>query len=291
MTQKQEHDVLSSLVQWAESKVDIRAMLLTSSRANPHATVDEFSDYDIILAVTDIRRYLESDDWLENFGRVLTVYKDPIHTEFGLGRFIRVTHYEDGTKIDYTVYPVDFLTRIAKEPELPAGLDVGYTVLVDKDRLTEQLKPPAYKAHIPTIPTEKEYQTLIEEFFSETMYVAKHICRDDLMPLKHCLDCMAKQEHLRRMLEWRVELNHEWSLKAGAYGRNLKKHVAPAVWSELASTYVGAGRDENWEALFTTINLFREIAIEVADHLSYAYPYSLDQRVVKYLEKIRGLYG
>jgi aminoglycoside 6-adenylyltransferase len=151
MTQRHEHDVVSSLAQWAEAKADIRAMLLTSSRANPQATVDEFSDYDIILAVTDFRRYLESDDWLEDFGRVLTIYKDPIHAEFGLGRFIRVTHYEDGTKIDYTVYPVDLLTRIAKEPELPADLDVGYSVLVDMDKLTEQLKPPTHKAHIPTI--------------------------------------------------------------------------------------------------------------------------------------------
>ncbi len=287
MTQRHEHDVVSSLVQWAEAKADIRAMLLTSSRANPQATVDEFSDYDIILAVTDFRRYLESDDWLEDFGRVLTVYKDPIHTEFGLGRFIRVTHYEDGTKIDYTVYPVDLLTRIAKEPELPADLDVGYSVLVDKDKLTEQLKPPTYKAHIPTIPTEKEYQTLVEEFFSETMYVAKHICRDDLMPLKHCLDYMAKQEHLRRMLEWRVELDHNWSVRAGAYGKNLKKYVAPAVWSELESTYVGPGKRENWKALFKTINIFRKVATEVADCLNYSYPHSLDERVVKYLGKTK----
>ncbi len=287
MTQRHEHDVVSSLVQWAEAKADIRAMLLTSSRANPQATVDEFSDYDIILAVTDFRRYLESDDWLEDFGRVLTVYKDPIHTEFGLGRFIRVTHYEDGTKIDYTVYPVDLLTRIAKEPELPADLDVGYSVLVDKDKLTEQLKPPTYKAHIPTIPTEKEYQTLVEEFFSETMYVAKHICRDDLMPLKHCLDCMAKQEHLRRMLEWRVELDHNWSVRAGAYGKNLKKYVAPAVWSELESTYVGPGKRENWKALFKTINIFRKVATEVADCLNYSYPHSLDERVVTYLGKTK----
>lgn len=291
MTQRQEHDVVSSLVQWAESKADIRAMLLTSTRTKPDVTVDEFSDYDVILVVTDHRQYLENDDWLEDFGRVLTVYRDPVHTEFGMEKFIRVTHYEDGTKIDYTVCPVDLLKRIAEEPELPAYLDVGYTVLVDKDKLTEQLKSPTYKAHIPVIPTEKEYQTLVEEFFSDTLYVAKHIYRDDLMPLKYCLDCMAKQNHLRRMLEWRVELDHNWSLAPGVYGKNLKKYVAPAIWSELESTYVGAGKDENWKALFTTINIFREVAIEIADHLSYAYPYSIDQRVMKYLEKIKGLHG
>lgn len=288
--QRQEQDVISSLVQWAESKVDIRAMLLTSTRTKPHVTVDEFSDYDVILVVTDHRQYLESDAWLEDFGRVLTVYRDPVHTEFGMEKFIRVTHYEDGTKIDYTVCPVDLLKRIAEEPALPDYLDVGYAVLVDKDKLTEQLKHPTYKAYIPVIPTEKEYQTLIEVFFSNTLYVAKHICRDDLMPLKYCLD-MAKQNNLRKMLEWRVELDHNWSLVPGAYGKNLKKYVPPSIWSELESTYVGAGKDENWEALLTTINLFREVAIEIADHLSYPYPYSLDQRVVKYLDKIKGLYG
>ncbi len=27
-----------------------------------------------------------------------------------------------------------------------------------------------------------------------TIYVAKHICRDDLLPLKYCLDYVAKQD-------------------------------------------------------------------------------------------------
>lgn len=265
-------------------------MLLTSTRANPHATVDEFSDYDVILAVTDHRRYSESDDWLGDFGDVLAVYRDPIRIEFGLEKFIRVTHYEDGTKVDYTVYPVDLLKRIAEEPELPTDLDAGYTVLVDKDKLTQRLKSPTYKAYIPVVPTEKEYQALVEEFFSETLYVAKHICRDELMPLKYCMDFMAKQNHLRRMLEWRVELDHNWSLVLGAHGKHLRKYAAPAIWSALERTYVAAGKDENWEALSATISVFREVAIEVGNYLSYSYPYSIDQSVVKHLDKLKDLY-
>lgn len=130
---------------------------------------------------------------------------------------------------------------------------------------------------------------MVEEFFSETIYVAKHICRDDLLPLKHCLDFMAKEEHLRRMLEWRVEIDRNWSLRAGVYGRDLKKYITPAVWSELESTYVGAGTGENWEALFKTISAFRKVAIEVADCLSYSYPHSLDERVLKYLHRAKRL--
>lgn len=290
MKHRKEHDVVNSLVQWAESKVDIRAMLLTSSRANPSATVDGFSDYDVILVVTNINTLLENDDWLEDFGRVLVVYRDPIRIEYGFETFIRVTEYENGTKIDYTIWPVDLIRRITKESKLPACLDVGYTILIDKDNLAEQLKRPTYTAYIPVIPTEKEYQTLVEEFFNITIYVMKHICRDDLMPLKYCLDHVAKQDKLLRMLEWRVELDHNWSIGLGAYGKNMKKYVKPEIWSELESTYVGAGKEENWEAFFKTITLFREVAMEVAGHLGYSYPYSLDQRVVKYLDRIKGSY-
>jgi len=288
MKHRQEHDVMSSLMQWAESKVNIRAMLLTSSRTDSPTTVDRFSDYDVILVVTSIKPFLENEDWLEDFGKVLVMYRDPIRIEHGLETFIRVTQYENGTKIDYSIWPVDLVRRIIEEPKLPAGLDIGYSVLIDKDNLTEQLKPPTYTAYIPAIPTEKEYQTLVEEFFNITAYVAKHICRDDLMPLKYCLDYVAKQDKLLGMLEWGVELDHNWSISPGACGKGLKKYLKPEIWSELESTYVGAGKQENWEALFKTITIFRKVAIEVADHLGYSYPYSLDQRVVKYLDKIKG---
>ncbi len=44
-------DVVRRLVEWANGKDAVRAMLLTSTRANPHAPVDVFSDYDVVLVV------------------------------------------------------------------------------------------------------------------------------------------------------------------------------------------------------------------------------------------------
>lgn len=278
---------IDRLVRWAEGKADLRAMILTSTRADQNAEVDAFSDYDVIVVVTEFREYLENEDWLGDLGEVLVVYRDPVYSEYGYERFIRVCNYRDGTKVDYTVWPVGLLQQIVKEPKLPAYLDVGYAVLLDKDGLTEELKPPTYMAHIPAMPTEREFQTLVEEFFNITIYVAKHICRGDLMPLKYCLDHVAKQEKLHRMLEWRIEVDHNWSLKPGAYGKRLKKHLTPETWAELESTYVGAGLEENWEALFATIALFRRIAVEVANGLGFTYPEGLDQRVVKHLGERR----
>jgi len=53
----QESDVVRRLIAWAEQQVSVRAMLLTSTRASPHAPVDAFSDYDVVLVVTDIHPF------------------------------------------------------------------------------------------------------------------------------------------------------------------------------------------------------------------------------------------
>ena len=93
-----------------------------------------------------------------------------------------------------------------------------------------------------------------------------------------------KDKYLRQMLEWRIEIDHNWSVPTG---KGLKKQLSPTIWSQLESTYVGAGIEENWDALFKTINLFRHVAIEVAEFLGYVYPYDLDQQVTAYVQKMK----
>jgi aminoglycoside 6-adenylyltransferase len=72
-------------------------------------------------------------------------------------------------------------------------------------------------------------------------------------------------------------------------GKGLKRRLPPDIWSQLERTYVGAGIVENWEALFQTLALFRQVAMQVADHLGYVYPLDLDQRVTTYVQKVKRL--
>jgi aminoglycoside 6-adenylyltransferase len=280
-----EQEVLSKLVAWGEGREDVRAMILTSSRANPDYHHDIFSDYDVILVVKDVHPYL-SDSWLEDFGKVLVVYHDPIQLESGFAHFTRVTHYQDGTKIDYVVWPAGLLQWITDEPKLPAYLDDGYRVLLDKDSLTEKMKPPTFTAYILVPPSEQDFQYTISEFFNDSIYVAKNLRRDDLFLVKLCFDNIMKQQSIRTMLEWRMEIDHGWSVKPSAHGKGLKKYIAPEIWARLEKTYVGAETAENWEALFDTISLFRDVAREVAAVLGYEYPQDMDNRVIQYLSRI-----
>src|SRR5262245_54630736 len=126
-------------------------MLLTSTRAVPNAPMDEFSDYDVVLFVDDIHPFHEERSWLQDFGEVLVAYWDPIYldSDYGIEKFGNVTQYVDGLKIDFTLCPLEMLQKIVQAPSLPAELDAGYRVLLDKDGLTVGMKKPTYKAYIP----------------------------------------------------------------------------------------------------------------------------------------------
>jgi aminoglycoside 6-adenylyltransferase len=71
------------------------------------------------------------------------------------------------------------------------------------------------------------------------------------------------------LLEWRIEIDHNWSWKPGAVGRGLKKYLDSRTWGEFANTYVGEDIDENWDALFKTTALCRRIALEVGEAPGY----------------------
>lgn len=285
----EEKAIVERLIQWAEQQPLVRAMLVTSTRAIPDAPRDVFTDYDVILALREVQPFYEDRKWLEAFGPVLALYRDPLNPYYDSLMSACVTQYENGLKIDFTLWPVETLRRIAAEPNLPAELDAGYRVLLDKDGLTDGLKPPTYRAYIPAPPTAAGYQTAVEEFFLETTYVAKYLWRDDLMAAKHLLDGSMQQEYLLRMLEWRMEIDHGWSVKPGPYGRRLKTWLRPDWWSELEATYTGAGLEANWQAMFDTMALFRKVAIEVGERLGHPYPYDLDRRAEAYLKKVKHL--
>jgi aminoglycoside 6-adenylyltransferase len=282
----EEADVLERLVAWAETQPSVRATILTSSRARADETVDQLSDYDVIIAVTDPDTFLRNDVWLSAYRPPLARWGDEDEL-FGLGTTFRGVVYDDGVKIDFTIWPEELLARVAERDELPEGLDVGYRVLLDKDGRTAAWKPPTYRAHIPRRPTEEEYRALVEEFWWSSTYVAKSLWRDELLPAKFALDLDMKLGPLRRFLEWLIEIDHDWSLPPGKLGRDFARTLRPDLWSELRSSYVGPKLDENWDALFRTTALFRRVATEVGDDLGFAYPQDVDDGITAQLKAVQ----
>ena len=118
-------------------------------------------------------------------------------------------------------------------------------------------------------------------------HVAKGLLRDQLLPTKWVLDFDMRFNYLVPMLEWRVECDHEWSLKTGNLGKGLKAHLPADVWSGLESTFTGADPEANWKALFEMIALFGRVAHEVGGLLGYTYPEDLIARVTDHARRMR----
>jgi aminoglycoside 6-adenylyltransferase len=280
--------VLASLVAWGQSSPSVRALVLTSSRARQDGSADLLSDYDVIVAVRDAASFVADEAWLAGYREPLVGWGDKDELLGSTTTFRGVVH-ADGVRIDYTLWPEVLLGRVSEEATLPDALDVGYRVLLDKDGQTSHWPPPTYTAHVPARPTKEEYDALVEEFWWDTTYVAKALWRGELFFAKFMLDFDTKHIALRRFLEWQVELDHDWALRPGAYGRGLERLLPSDVWAELARTYVGTDVEENWEALSRTIALFRRVATDVADALGFEYPQATEEAMTAQLRAVRAL--
>lgn len=280
--------VIAALVAWGAADPAIRALILTSSRAIPDAPVDRLSDYDLIVVLADVNSFLGDERWLHAYGTPLVRFNDWRIVD-GHDTYARLVLYEDGTKIDYTLWSVALLQGIATDPQLPDELDAGFRILLDKDGLTSGIADPTYSTHTTIRPTEAEYLVLVEEFWWETAYVAKNLWRDELFPARYSFDAVIKFDLVRRMVEWSVAVEHDWRYKPGNHGRGLKRALSPEIWSEIERIFIGASLEENWRALFTTTALFRRVASTVARDLGYIYPMNLDQRMLRYLQQLRTL--
>jgi aminoglycoside 6-adenylyltransferase len=272
------------MIAWASAQATVRALILTSSRVRPGGPVDALSDYDLILAVTDPERFGREDAWISAYGRPLACWGDESTLYDHTTRFWGV-FYEDYVKIDYTIWPDTLLERVTDS--LPTELDEGYRVLLDKQGRTAGWRQPTHRAYIPVRPTEAQYRALVEEFWWSMTYAAKSLWRGECIFAKFILDHELKLDLLRRIFEWRIEIDHDWSLRPGVFGRGLEKHLSTEVLTTLSSLYVGLEPQDNWKVLDGTIALFRRVAIEVGEALGYVYPQTLEDKMRVYLDNLR----
>jgi aminoglycoside 6-adenylyltransferase len=280
---------VARLQEWAADKQAVRAVLLTSNRAGPSASCDALSDFDVVLVVRDVHPFHADRDWTGDFGVVLVTYWDALYAdqETGLEIFANVVQYDSGLRIDFTLWPVEKSLRVGQTSELPAGLDVGYSVLIDKDNLTTAFSAPSFTAFAQTRPSATEFARFVEEFYSDAPAVAKFLMRGDLMPAKWVLDHDMKQVYLRRLLEWQIALDTDWNVQFRSLGKGLQRRMSGDRWKQLEAGYAGSAIEDNWRALDATLAVFRDVGEDVADSLGFVYPLELHRRVCEFLGRYR----
>jgi aminoglycoside 6-adenylyltransferase len=265
--------VLRRILDWADADDAVRVVVLTSTRARAEGPPDALSDYDVIVALDDVDAF----DPAAAYGQPAARWGDE-HQAHGVVARFRGVVYEDGVKVDWTLWPASVPALVATHG-LTDALDVGYRVLLDRDGTTAAWPEPTFRAHIPTRPSAEEYSALVEEFWWSATYAGKARARGELLFERFVVDVDLTHGCLRRMLEWRVELDRDWSWRPGAYGRGLERELPSDLAQELAAA------DGSFER---TVALFRRVAGEVGAALGYAYPQRADDVASAYVERVAG---
>ena len=246
-------DFLSKLVGWAEARSDIACLVMTGSRAQPNATVDSYSDYDLEIFTDDPHRYTASSDWMGEIADVW-VFLAP---ESSRGCPTRLIIFDDGRKVDFSILPVSALEEAVATQGLTDLYRQGYLTLVDKHGLAARLPPPSYSPAVRHIPTEAEFRLTVQEFWFEAWHIPKYLSRGDLWVVKH-RDWTMKQL-LLRMLEWRAIAENGTGVDVGQIGLHMKEWTPAQMWDRLCEVFARFDGADSRRALLATVALFRTL--------------------------------
>lgn len=280
---RSEQEMLELIVDTAKRDERIRAVIMNGSRANPNAPQDVFQDFDIVYIVTDVAPFKNNYEWIERFGEIMILQmpedmQDPPPSNDG--SFAYLMQFTDGNRMDLGIYPVAKLDEMSR--------DSLSLLLLDKDGIIEPFAPPNESDYLPRPPTAKAFSDCCNEFWWVCPYVAKGLWREEIIYAKHMLDQVVR-EQLMRVLVWHIGVKTQFSRNPGKLGKYFQQYLEPKFWNMLQKTYADTDYDNTWAALFTMCNLFREVALAVAEHFGFDYPHDDDKRVSAHLEHVRFL--
>jgi len=280
---RSEREMLDLILSVARRDERVRAVIITGSKVNPNAPKDFFQDFDIVYVVTEKESFLAEAGWIEVYGELMILQlsdemSDP--PPEGKLHYSYLMQFVDGNRIDLTLFPVDKLDH----------LDEGSLTLtlLDKDGILPPFNPPNDSDYLPTPPTAKAFFDCTNEFWWVSPYVAKGLWRHEITYAKQMLDDNVR-EQLMKMLDWYVGIRTGFQKSPGKLGKYLEQYLEPELWQLLLNTYSDADYDHTWDALLNMGDLFRRIAIPVAEHFGFTYPYGDDECVSAHLRHVRTL--
>lgn len=275
------------VVDWAREEEPIRALILEGSLAAKEGA-DDLSDYDVNMFITDPQPYVQDESWLSLFGEVWVYLPEKVAHK-GTVYATRLVIFEDGIKVDFILYSTDVLKEFASAGRLPENYDVGYRVLLDKDRMTDKLPTPSFMGYRSGRPTSNDFTDCVNQFWFEAYHVAKYLKRNDLF-LARFRDWNTKTL-LLRMIEWHERGKHAWDYRTHPLGKHMQSWASPNIWDELSRSFAHLDREDSWRALFATFDLFGRVSRDTAKLIGCSYPADLENNIVTFAKKLKNNVG
>ncbi|MDZ5472250.1 aminoglycoside 6-adenylyltransferase [Bacillus sp. 31A1R] len=284
---RNEKEMFELILGIAEKDERIRAVYMNGSRTNPNAPKDMFQDYDIVFVVTETATFIKDKNWIRNFGDLLMLQEpEKMDKEMGMdvdldrsyGYLMLLT---DGNRIDLHIETKDSMIDGYRRDKLTVPL-------MDKDHILPSIPLPTDIDYHVKKPSEAMFVSCTNNFWWCLQNVAKGIWRDELPYAKLMFEYNTRVA-LDQMVSWWIGTKYNFQVSTGKLGKYFKNHLPESYWEMYLKTYSDHNYENFWESIFVTCELFRLLAVEVADHLSFSYPFEDDQNMTNYLTHVRKL--
>lgn len=263
--------IINNFIQWGNSTEKLYVAMIIGSQARKDHPADDFSDLDIIMVVNEPDYFLQSNDWLEQIGNLHISF---IEDTIGGGRERRVL-FDNALDVDFVILSRENFDDAIKGGESEI-LKRGYLVLIDKIGVQSLLPSAAAEKPSYILMTEYKFDNMTNDFWYHAVWTAKKLIRGELWTAKACVDNYMKQQ-LLTLIECHAHALNGMDYDSWHSGRFLEEWAERWVIQKLSDCYAHYERNDIKNALLSTMDLFRQIAVEVADKLNYEYPTTADE--------------
>ncbi|MCP1223181.1 aminoglycoside 6-adenylyltransferase [Sebaldella sp. S0638] len=266
---RSEKEMFDLILKTADNDSRIRAVYMNGSRTNPSIKKDIFQDYDIVYVVTEIKTFLDDENWIDIFGERLYMQL-PEAMDNALGKntdldncYGWLIQLADGNRIDLHLQTESF----AKKEILKDKLCI---ILMDKDKLLPDIPPASDIDYHVKKPAQIEFSACCNEFWWIFNNVGKGLWRDEITYATDMINFYIRPE-LVKMLSWYIGIKTDFSCSVGKSGKYMSSYLEKDIWDRFLKTYSAADIESLWNSVFITADLFDEIAVESAHSLNYTY--------------------
>ena len=262
-TMRSEKEMFDLLISTAREDERILAAYLEGSRTVPGVPKDIFQDYDLVYVVKETRSFIEDRKWIDRFGeRLYMQYPDDGFWASGnqdhcYGWLMQL---RDGNRLDLHVCTPAYALE---------NLEL-YRTLLDKDGLMPGAAESSDEIYWISRPTAEEFRCVCNEFWWCLNNVAKGLWRGELPYVLDMTDFHIRPM-LKRMLEWKIGCENNFSVSAGKAGKYMNRFLTSDCYERFLATYGKPAAAEQWQAVFAMCDLFQETALEVAGALGFSY--------------------
>ncbi|QDR80994.1 aminoglycoside 6-adenylyltransferase [Sporomusa termitida] len=271
--------LLEAIVSFANINENISALILIGSQARLEKYADQYSDIDLIMVVNNPEYFLSSNEWLEDIGSPHISFIEPT---IGGEKEKRVM-FDNALDVDFVIISQEHAQNAIQRNEIIGILHNGYKILVNKQNLTipPLINPPGQSY---AVPSEDTFTNLVNDFWYHAVWTTKKFLRQELWSAKFCVDSYMKWK-LLWMIEQYEHVKHGQSYNTWYSGRFIDSWVDADIKDRLCKTFAHYENADMISSLFETMDLFRNLAIQVAEGYGFEYPSHADEYATNWVRK------